>query len=169
VFPRRLRKKRGPLPDIVDQATRSRMMSGIRGKNTKPELVIRKGLHAAGFRFRLHAKDVPGKPDIVLPRYRAAILVHGCFWHGHNCHLFRLPGTRQEFWQQKIEGNRQRDTRVRDQLDATGWRHMTVWECAFRDRRGPGAAAVISDLAQWLRNPESGHGEISSLTLGGAA
>lgn len=144
------------------------MMSGIRGKNTKPELVIRQGLHAAGFRFRLHAKDVPGKPDIVLPRYRAAIMVHGCFWHGHNCHLFRLPGTREEFWQQKIEGNRQRDVRVRDQLDAAGWRQMTVWECAFRDRRGQGTAAVISDLAQWLRNPESGHGEISSLTKGGA-
>lgn len=87
------------MADIVDKATRSRMMSGIRGKDTKPEIFVRKTLHAQGFRFRLHRKDLPGHPDIVLPKYRAVILVHGCFWHGHEaCHLFRLPKSRTEFW-----------------------------------------------------------------------
>ncbi len=86
------------MPDIVDAQTRSRMMAGIRSTNTRPELAIRKALHAAGFRYRLHPRDVPGKPTWRLPRYRAAVFVHGCFWHGHDCPLFRLPDTRREFW-----------------------------------------------------------------------
>ena len=95
--------------DVVDTATRSRMMAGIRGTNTKPELLLRKGLHAQGFRFRLHSTGLPGKPDIVLPRHHAVVFAHGCFWHGHNCHLFKWPSTRPEFWQAKIERNREVD------------------------------------------------------------
>lgn len=120
--------------DIVDPATRSRMMSGIRGKNTKPELTIRRLLHAAGFRFRLQRKDLPGKPDLVLPKYHVAILVHGCFWHMHDgCHYFRLPTTRTEFWQNKLGGNRLRDSRSVVLLNEVGWRVLVVWECAVRD------------------------------------
>ena len=108
------------------------MMAGIRGRNTRPELVIRKALHARGFRYRLHVAGLPGKPDIVLPRFRAVIFVHGCFWHGHDCPLFRLPATRSEFWEAKISRNRERDREVLGALKTTGWRCLTVWECAIR-------------------------------------
>jgi DNA mismatch endonuclease (patch repair protein) len=127
------------------------MMSGIRGTNTKPELAIRRGLHAAGFRYRLHAKDVPGRPDIVLPRYRAAIFVNGCFWHGHDCHLFRLPGTREEFWQDKINRNRQRDAEVEAVLAAAGWRRLTIWECALRGRTKIGLEDAVACTIEWIR------------------
>ena len=139
------------MPDIVDAATRSRMMAGIRSTNTKPELAIRKTLHAAGFRYRLHPRDVPGKPDMAFARYRAAIFVNGCFWHGHDCPLFRLPGTRREFWAAKIGGNRQRDAEVRQQLQTAGWRVLTVWECAIRGRGAPGLASVVAGASAWLR------------------
>src|SRR5690606_16975078 len=97
--------------DIVSPKTRSRMMSGIRGKNTRPELILRSALHRKGFRFRLHRKDLPGRPDMIFPQYRAVLFVHGCFWHGHNCHLFKWPSTREEFWREKIAGNIKRDKR----------------------------------------------------------
>src|SRR5215813_7107073 len=109
------------MADVVSPAVRSRMMAGIRSTNTKPELFLRSGLHRAGFRFRLHAKEVPGKPDVVFPRYGAAIFVNGCFWHRHDCHLFKMPSTRPEFWRQKIERNVQRDAVVRQQLGDAGW------------------------------------------------
>lgn len=109
-------------------------MSGIRGKNTKPELVIRSALHRAGFRFRLHRKDLPGRPDLVFPRYRAVLFIHGCFWHRHDCHLFRWPSTRQEFWRVKIEGNVARDHRQYTELQDVGWRIATLWECAMKGR-----------------------------------
>ena len=138
------------MADIVDRETRSRMMSGIRARNTKPELVIRRALHARGFRYRVHVATLPGKPDIVLPKLRSAILVHGCFWHGHDCSLFRLPATRREFWEAKIARNRERDGEVLDALRAEGWRCVTVWECALR---GPGRRElpqVINMLVAWL-------------------
>ncbi len=139
------------MADIVDRETRSRMMSGIRGRDTRPELVIRRALHARGFRYRLHVASLPGKPDIVLPSFRSAILVHGCFWHGHDCPLFRLPATRREFWEAKISRNRERDDEVMDALAARGWRCLTVWECALR---GPGRRElpqVIRMIELWLR------------------
>ena len=138
------------MADIVDRETRSRMMSGIRARNTKPELVIRRALHTRGFRYRVHVATLPGKPDIVLPKLRSAILVHGCFWHGHDCSLFRLPATRREFWETKIARNRERDGEVLDALRAEGWRCLTVWECALR---GPGRRElpqVINMLVAWL-------------------
>lgn len=128
------------------------MMAGIRGRDTKPELVLRRGLHQAGFRYRLHAKGLPGKPDLVFPKYRAVIFAHGCFWHGHDCALFRWPSTRQNFWRDKITGNAKRDETVKARLLAEGWRVLTVWECAMR---GPGRlpfGAVISQSASWLRS-----------------
>jgi len=126
------------------------MMAGIRGKNTLPELQIRKGLFANGFRYRIHVKDLPGKPDLVFPRLRAIIFVNGCFWHGHKCHLFRLPKTRREFWASKIRRNRLNDTRAIKNLRENGWRVMTVWECSFRGRNASDLDAVISRTANWL-------------------
>lgn len=115
--------------DVVDKKTRSRMMSGIRGKNTKPEIIVRKALHAAGYRFRLHRKDLPGKPDIVLPKYKTVIFVHGCFWHKHDCRYFKWPKTRPDFWREKIEGNVERDRLAYEKLEEMGWRVKVVWEC----------------------------------------
>lgn len=108
-------------------------MSGIRGKDTKPELQVRRFLHAQGFRFRLHDKRLPGKPDLVLPKWKTVVFVHGCFWHMHDCRYFKLPGTRTEFWRDKLTGNRRRDEATRQQLEALGWRVLVVHECDLRD------------------------------------
>lgn len=119
------------MADIVSPEKRSDMMSGIRGKDTKPEIIVRRLLHRLGYRFRLHRKDLPGKPDIVLPKWRTAIFVNGCYWHGHEaCHLFRLPKSRTEFWTNKIEGNRARDQRSYAALQDSGWKTVVIWECA---------------------------------------
>ncbi|MGI9211244.1 MAG: very short patch repair endonuclease [Methylococcaceae bacterium] len=147
------------MTDVVDSQTRSRMMSGIRGKNTEPEIVVRRALFRAGFRFRLHRKDLPGKPDIVLPGKRVAIFVHGCFWHLHaGCPYVKLPSTRREFWQEKLQGNVERDARVRVALIEMGWRVLILWECLTRNRD---AAVMLPEiLAQWI-NGEELAGEIS--------
>jgi len=140
------------MADIVDAATRSRMMSGIRGKNTRPERHIRSLLHRQGFRFRLHVRDLPGRPDIVLPRYRAVLFVHGCFWHGHHCPFFRLPATRPEFWEAKIARNRENDRCAQDALAAAGWRVGTVWECALRGRNAIDDEDLTRCIITWLRS-----------------
>jgi len=138
------------MTDIVDKATRSRMMSGIRGKDTKPEVLIRKALHGRGFRYRLHASDLPGKPDLVFPRYRAALFVHGCFWHGHDCKFFKLPATRPDFWEQKINGNRKRDRRQLVALKEKGWRTLVVWECMTRKGAALSFSMLIDCIENWL-------------------
>jgi DNA mismatch endonuclease, patch repair protein len=140
------------LVDIVDKAIRSRMMAAIKGKNTKPELVVRRALHAAGFRFRLHVRKLPGKPDIVLKKYNAAIFVHGCFWHGHTCEQFRWPKSRQEFWRSKITGNQIRDAEVTKMVLAEGWRILLIWECALRGKDLPGATRVANRCGKWLQS-----------------
>ncbi|MDP3460815.1 MAG: very short patch repair endonuclease [Hyphomonas sp.] len=140
------------MPDVHDRATRSRNMAAVRGKDTKPELIIRKGLHAAGLRYRLHLKDLPGKPDLVFPKHRAAVFVHGCFWHGHACALFTLPGTRAEFWQEKIEGNISRDESAATGLHELGWRVAVVWECALRGRDRLSLTDVLIELSSWIRS-----------------
>lgn len=124
-------------------------MSGIRGKNTKPELLIRKALHARGFRYRLHC-DLPGRPDICLPKYRAVILVHGCFWHGHDCHLFKWPTTRPEFWRTKIARNREIDCAADERLSIAGWRVATIWECALKGKSRLALDDVAQRCADWL-------------------
>jgi DNA mismatch endonuclease (patch repair protein) len=135
------------MADVVDKATRSRMMSGIKGKNTKPEMVVRQALHRAGFRFRIHARGLPGKPDLLLPKWQAAILVHGCFWHRHEgCRFTTTPATRPGFWSEKFAANVIRDQRAQAALADAGWRVATVWECALR--RDP--AGTTGQLAQWL-------------------
>ena len=142
------------MADVVSAAVRSRMMAGIRSTNTKPELILRKGLHAQGFRFRLHDTALPGKPDIVFPRYRAVIFAHGCFWHGHDCHLFKWPSTRSEFWQQKIGRNREVDARSEAALADAGWRRAIVWECALKGRTKLPLEEVIASCAEWLLSDE---------------
>ncbi|MBC2807022.1 MULTISPECIES: very short patch repair endonuclease [Rhizobium] len=109
-------------------------MSRIRAKNTAPEWTVRRLLHSRGFRYQLHRGDLPGKPDIVLPRFRTAVFVHGCFWHGHTCSLFRTPATRTEFWLAKIALNRQRDATAVSLLKELGWRSLLIWECALKGR-----------------------------------
>lgn len=137
------------MTDIVDSQTRSRMMSGIRGKNTKPELALRRSLHALGLRYRLHAKGLSGKPDIVVPKYHAVIFVHGCFWHRHvGCRHATVPTTRPEFWTAKFDANVARDATVHSALMEAGWRIGTVWECALRTK--PRIAQTRDLVAAWL-------------------
>jgi len=121
--------------DTVSTETRSRMMAAVKGKDTKPEILVRRTLHRLGFRFRLQARDLPGRPDIVLPRHRLAVFVNGCFWHGHDCPAFRLPSTRTGFWAEKIGRNRDRDARSAASLEAAGWRVLVVWECVLTGKR----------------------------------
>jgi DNA mismatch endonuclease (patch repair protein) len=138
------------MADIVSASKRSKMMAGIKGKNTKPELIIRSLLHREGFRYRLHAKNLPGKPDLVFPKYRAVIFVHGCFWHGHNCHLFKWPKSRPEFWREKIEGNQKRDSASFTQLMENGWRICTIWECALKGSHRKSLEDVRDLIIGWL-------------------
>lgn len=138
------------MADIIDKASRSAVMSKIRGKDTKIEIVIRQALHRAGYRFRLHDRRLPGCPDIVLKRFRAVIFVHGCFWHGHTCRLFRWPRTREHFWRQKIQGNRDRDKKTLGEYAHTDWRVATVWECAFRGANIRELERVTKRLDAWL-------------------
>lgn len=141
------------MADVVDPVTRSRMMAGIRGKNTKPELLLRKQLHTLGFRYRLHAKTLPGHPDMVLPKWRTVIFVHGCFWHMHGCRLSKLPETRREFWASKLSGNRKRDAKDLKALADSGWRCAVVWECALRGKAAKeNLPDIAARLAQWIRN-----------------
>jgi DNA mismatch endonuclease (patch repair protein) len=145
------------MADKVSKQKRSEMMAGIKGKNTRPEMLVRKGLHRSGFRFLLHDKRLPGKPDLVLPKYKAVIFVNGCFWHGHDCHLFKWPSTRADFWRNKIEGNRANDEKTLDILKQTGWRIMTIWECALKAKTKKPLDEVIKITSDWLKtdSPET--------------
>lgn len=138
------------MPDVVDKQTRSRMMSGIRGRNTQPEMALRKALHHLGFRYRLHGRKLPGRPDIVFPRYRAIVFVHGCFWHRHQgCPYCTTPSSNAEFWASKFAESTGRDVRNVERLRSEGWRIAIVWECFMR---GNPADKVAADVAQWLRS-----------------
>jgi DNA mismatch endonuclease (patch repair protein) len=139
------------MSDVVSSEKRCRMMSGIRGKDTKPELAVRRYLHSRGYRFRLHRKDLPGRPDIVLPKYNAAIFVHGCFWHRHkDCRFAYNPKSKIEFWQAKFAGNVKRDEEARQALLDLGWRVMLIWECGLRSNavREQGIEAI----SEWLES-----------------
>lgn len=140
------------MADIVSQQKRSEMMSGIKGKNTRPEIIIRKTLHRLGYRYRLHDKNLSGKPDLVLKKYNAVIFVHGCFWHGHDCHLFKWPGTRKTFWREKIDTNIRNDKKAIDHLQNDGWRIMTIWECAIRGKDKLEKDYLVSVMNGWLKS-----------------
>lgn len=124
------------MADVVDAATRSRMMAGIRGKDTKPELIVRKFLHQQGFRYRLHPRHLPGVPDLLLPKYHTVIFVHGCFWHQHpGCRYATIPKNNAEFWQAKLASNVERDSKVISKLKIDGWRVVVIWECEINEER----------------------------------
>ncbi len=136
--------------DIVSSSTRSKLMSGIRSKNTKIEVVLRKALFARGLRYRKNVQTLPGKPDIVVAKWKALIFINGCFWHMHNCKLFKMPETRRDFWEEKIQGNRARDEKNKEKLLSLGWRIAIVWECALRGKNEQKTAEVADALLLWL-------------------
>jgi len=136
------------MADIISPEQRSALMSRIRGKDTKIELEVRRGLHALGFRYRLGGAGLPGRPDIVLPKYQTVVFVHGCFWHQHGCHLFRLPKTRTEFWKAKVDANRERDRRNERLLVEAGWNVETVWECQLRGASDAEIERLLLKLAK---------------------
>lgn len=137
------------MADVVDAATRSRMMAGIRGKDTKPELIVRKFLHQQGFRYRLHPRHLPGVPDLLLPKYHTVIFVHGCFWHQHpGCRYATMPKNNAEFWQAKLASNVERDLKVISKLKVDGWRVVVIWECEINEQR-------LTQLVVQLRSPDT--------------
>jgi DNA mismatch endonuclease (patch repair protein) len=140
------------MADVLSREQRSYCMSRIRGKDTKPEYIIRKGLFALGFRYRLHQRSLPGCPDLVFPRRRAVIFVHGCLWHKHECPLFRWPKTNAEFWRNKITRNSRNDARNIVKLNAAGWRVLTVWECTLRRKPSSLIKGVTAKVAGWLQH-----------------
>lgn len=125
-------------------------MAGIRGRNTRPEIAVRRCLFARGFRYRLHAAGLPGRPDMVLAKHQAAVFVHGCFWHGHDCRLFHMPASNRSFWTAKIRRNRARDREVLQKLAQLGWRTLVIWECSFRDGGQKALDRVCGRAAKWL-------------------
>lgn len=140
------------MADIVSIEIRSRMMSMIRARDTKPEMLVRRYLHALGFRYRLSPRELPGRPDLLLPKYRTAIFVHGCFWHGHEgCRFATIPSTRTEFWRKKISANKARDAAVADKLHDMGWRVGVIWECALRSKR----QEALTRLAEFIDSESS--------------
>ena len=138
------------MADVHSKETRSKNMAAISGKDTKAELLIRKALHRSGFRYRLHDKNLPGKPDMVFSKHKAVIFVNGCFWHRHDCHLFKWPSTRKEFWRAKIEGNRVRDIMAIEQLKLAGWRVLTIWECSLKGKSRLPEDVLISRVSSWI-------------------
>ena len=142
------------MADVVDAATRSRMMSKIRSQDTKPELIVRRHLHARGLRYVLGGAGLPGRPDRVFPRWKVAVFVHGCFWHWHACHLSRLPASNRKFWRAKLNNNQTRDAVSLLSLLSAGWRVATIWECS---RRGTVALQQLNRkmnlLSNWIKSP----------------
>ena len=138
--------------DASTDAARSRNMAAIRGKNTRLEMTVRRGLHARGLRYSLHGKGLPGKPDLVFRSRKTVLFVHGCFWHAHEgCTAFRLPKTRPDEWAAKLFGNRRRDARVKDGLETLGWRVRVVWECEIRGKTPDQVSALLESLANRIK------------------
>ncbi|MFT4954920.1 MAG: DNA mismatch endonuclease (patch repair protein) [Brevundimonas sp.] len=153
-------RRRATRPDPHSPEQRSRNMARIRGKDTKPELLLRRALHALGLRYRLHDRRLPGAPDLVFSRRRAVVFVHGCFWHAHSCPRGVTPGSNVAFWTDKIEGNAARDQRTEAALRQAGWRVLVVWECALTGRQRRGADETAAEVAAWLEGDDP-VGEIS--------
>ncbi|MBK8970941.1 MAG: DNA mismatch endonuclease Vsr [Hahellaceae bacterium] len=149
------------MTDIHTPEIRSRNMSAISGKDTKPELKVRRMLHAKGFRFRLRNRHLPGNPDIVLPKYKAVIFVNGCFWHLHSCPLFHWPAARSDWWREKLTANKARDEKNLYLLQALGWRVAVIWECSLKGRRRLSDDDIVTQLSGWLKS------QVSDLTLSG--
>jgi len=153
------------LTDTVSAKKRSEVMSRVGSKDTKPELLIRKGLHARGFRYRLHVKELPGKPDLVFPRYKSIIQINGCFWHGHSCDLYRFPKSNTEYWKEKIKRNVERDISNIKCLTDAGWRILIIWECAIKRKARLPMEKVLNIASEWLLS-EKPNCEIAGLWEG---
>ena len=141
--------------DTVSAAKRSQVMALVKSKDSQPEMAIRRGLHALGFRYRLHDKTLPGKPDLVFPRYRSVIQINGCFWHGHSCYKCRIPASNKEYWLGKIARNRTRDQANLHALRSKGWRVLTIWECAINGREKIDLSEVFAMASEWLLSKSS--------------
>ncbi len=139
------------MTDVLTAAQRQLNMSRIRGKDTKPEMLIRRGLHARGLRYRLHDRKLPGRPDLVFAKHHTAVFVHGCFWHAHGCALSKPPATRQDFWRSKLEGNAARDEMAVVALQAAGWRVLVIWECSLRGPQRLDSVVVLDSTARYIR------------------
>jgi DNA mismatch endonuclease (patch repair protein) len=150
------------MADVLTPEQRRLNMSRVRGRDTKLEMLIRRGLHARGLRYRLHYSKLPGRPDLAFPKYRAAVFVHGCFWHAHGCTLSKLPATRQDFWLKKLEANVARDRNTIASLLADGWRALLIWECALRGPERLDALAVLDRTAVFVRGEGQRFLEIAS-------
>ena len=142
------------MTDVHDRQTRSRNMAAIRNSNTKPELRVRKELHRRGMRYSLKNRALPGKPDVVLSKYRVAVFVHGCFWHRHDCNYFKLPKTNTEFWKNKISANVQRDVEVIRQITDIGYRVLIIWECSFKGKNKERLDSLFDSIILWIRLDE---------------
>ncbi|WP_199261573.1 very short patch repair endonuclease [Paracoccus binzhouensis] len=149
--------------DMVDRQTRSRIMASVGQKDTGAEMVLRRALHGSGLRYRLHVRGLPGSPDLVFPRFRAAVFVHGCYWHAHGCYRSTIPKSRRSFWTEKFDANRRRDSEKAAALRDIGWRVLTVWECALKGKTALPMPDVVDRVSGWLRSEEpcaeiAGHG-----------
>lgn len=140
------------MADVHDSLIRSKNMAAIKGRNTTPEIIIRKALHRRGYRYTLQNDKLPGKPDIVLPKYNAAVFVHGCFWHHHNCCFFKWPATRNEFWKEKITRNEINDHKKQNILLKSGWRIGIIWECALRGKNRLSLDIILESISSWLQS-----------------
>jgi DNA mismatch endonuclease, patch repair protein len=150
--------------DTVDRETRSKIMASVGQKDTGAELLLRRALHKAGLRYRLHDRSLPGSPDLVFSRFRAAIFVHGCYWHSHGCYRSTVPKSRRDFWSAKFLANQSRDERNARVLREGGWRVLTVWECALRGKTSRSTAAIAKRVEEWLESWES-VGEIAGTAI----
>lgn len=143
------------MADVHDIQTRSRNMAAIKQKNTRPEMQVRRSLHKAGYRYRLHVAYLPGKPDLVFPKYKAVIFIHGCFWHQHQCDMFHWPKSRTDWWVAKISANRAHDEAVQDKLRELGWRVLLVWECALKGKTRYKSEQLLELITLWLQGGNS--------------
>lgn len=150
--------------DTVDRRTRSRIMASVRQRHTGPEILLRSTLHRAGLRYLLHNTKLPGSPDLVFPRYRAVIFVHGCYWHAHGCYRSTIPKSRREFWHKKFENNRKRDERNITLLHWENWRVMVVWECVLVGKLAFPSGEVPTHILAWLKGTDS-YGELPGYSL----
>jgi len=148
--------------DVLSPEQRRFNMSRVRGQDTKPEMQIRRGLHARGLRYRLQGRDLPGRPDLVFPKYRVVIFVHGCFWHFHGCGLSKVPKTREEFWTKKLLKNQARDRQSSSQLQAAGWRVLWIWECALRGNARLDSDDIFAVTERFIRDGRTSFLEIGS-------
>ena len=149
------------MADVLTPEQRRLNMSRVRGKDTLPEMQVRRGLHARGLRYRLQDRQLPGRPDLVFPKHKAVIFVHGCFWHAHGCSLFRLPRTREEFWREKLAKNRTRDEQALADLNASGWRVLVIWECALRGAGRLDREELLTLAERFVRDDASPFYEIT--------